>query len=103
MPASMNSKNAAMTKEPAKAARAAKRSGAARLAWNEYTTAMGARKRKLRNMGRLDGRELSPLSMKAQANAATSSRTTAAQPRIGARRDMPDVANPTPRATNPSN
>ncbi len=101
MPAIMNSKNAAMMNDPAKAANAATRSGATRRARNEYTIAMGAMSRKARNGGRLDGRELSPPSIRLQANAAISNKTTPTQPRIGARSEMMESAAPTPTAAKP--
>jgi hypothetical protein len=97
----MNSKNAATTNDPTKAAIAATRSGAERRARNEYTTAIGVSNRKTKNIGKLDGRELSPLSMKAQAKAATNNKTTPTQPRSGARRDTKESATPTLTAAKP--
>ena len=97
----MNSRKAATMNDPTKAAVAAKRSGAARRARNEYTTATGASSRNAKNMGKLDGRELSPLSIKAHAKVATSNKTTPTQPRIGARRVMTERAAPAPTAPKP--
>src|SRR5687767_4481152 len=52
-------------------------------------------------MGMLDGRELSPPSMNAQARAATINRIAPTQPRIGARRQATERAMPIARAAKP--
>ncbi len=87
-----------MTNAPTKAANAVTRSGAYLLARNEYTTAIGAANQNSMDMGKLDGRELSPASICVQARAVAKSNRTATQPRDGNLRTKQAMETPTSTA-----